>query len=403
MNTKKILLTLVISMFVFTGCSFNKNKDAIIEVNDKVITKSEFEKDFNKEINNPVFKQLGINTKSKNGFMYLLIKGRVINNLIVKTLVNQEIEKRNIKVTEKDVDKAIKDKIQQVGSKAKFNEILKQNGVTPAEYKKELTEELKLEKLVDMIKTVKVTEADAKKYYNANESSFKYPDKVRASHILISANPYEIRENLKLKNKNLSDDEIEKLVEEEMNAKLKEAEKVLAQVKKDPTSFKKLAKDLSDDTESAKQGGDLGFFASQEMVEPFSKAAFSMKPNTISEIVKTPYGYHIIMVTDRMAAGKDSFEDVKQEIMMKLEQDKKVEVFENFVDDLKKNAKIEYIDDNYNPEKLSNELKNQAASNPVANEEINEANHSATPEPSANSSDKNSGNKAASEGSNSAE
>ncbi len=388
MNTKKLVITLVLFAFVLTGCSFNKDKDAIIEVNDKVITKAEFEKDFNKEINNPVFKQLGINTKSKNGFMYLLIKGRVINNLIVKSLVNQEIEKRNIKVTEKDVDKAIKAKIQQVGSKAKFDEILKQNGVSPAEYKKELTEELKLEKLVDMIKTVKVTENDAKRYYNANENSFKYPDKVRASHILISANPYEIRENLKLKNKNLSDDEIEKLVEEEMKVKLKEAEKVLAQVKKDPTSFKKIAKDVSDDTESAKQGGDLGFFASQEMVEPFSKAAFSMKPNTISEIVKTPYGYHIIMVTDRMAAGKDSFDDVKQEIMMKLEQDKKIEVFENFVEDIKKNAKIEYLDESYNPETLTNELKNQAASNPVANEEVNEANHSATPNPAASKSEK---------------
>ncbi len=394
MNMKKIVIALLMSVFILTGCSFNKDKDAIIEVNDKVITKADFDKDFNKEINNPIFKQLGLNTKTKNGFMYLLIKGRVINNLIVKSLVNQEIEKRNIKVTEKDVDKAIKEKIQQVGSKAKFNEILKQNGITPAEYKKELTEELKLEKLVDMIKTVKVTEADAKKYYTANENSFKYPDKVRASHILISANPYEIRENLKLKNKNMSDEEIEKLVEEEMNAKLKDAEKILAQVKKDPTSFKKIAREVSDDTESAKQGGDLGFFASQEMVEPFSKAAFSMKPNTISEIVKTPYGYHIIMVTDRMAAGKDSFEDVKQEIMMKLEQDKKIEVFEHFVDDIKKNAKIEYIDESYNPEKLTTELKNQAASNPVANEEVNEANHSATPEPKSVKTDKDSSDKA---------
>jgi len=113
-----------------------------------------------------------------------------------------------------------------------------------------------------------------------------------------------------------------------------------------------------------------------------------MKPNTISEIVKTPYGYHIIMVTDRMAAGKDSFDDVKQEIMMKLEQDKKIEVFENFVEDIKKNAKIEYLDESYNPETLTNELKNQAASNPVANEEVNEANHSATPNPAASKSEK---------------
>ena len=381
MNTKKMLVTLIAFMFILTGCSFNKNKDAIIEVNDKVITKAEFEKSFNNEINNPIFKQLGLAVKNKNSFLSLLIKGRVINNLIVESLVNQEIEKRNIKVSSKDVDEAIKSKIEQVGSKAKFNEILKQNGVTPAEYKKELTRELELEKLVGMIKTVKITEDDARRYYKANESSFKYPEKVRASHILISADEYAIRENLKAKHKDISDADLDKMVAEEMQEKLKDAEKVLAQVKKDPTSFKKIAREVSDDKESAKQGGDLGFFASQEMVEPFSKVAFSQKPNTISDIVKTQYGYHIIMVTDRKAAGKDSFDSVKQEIMLKLEQDKKVEVFENFIEQAKKNAKIEYLDESYNPDKLTKLLQEQATSNPTANEEVNGANHSATPTP----------------------
>lgn len=381
MNTKKILVTLIAFMFVLTGCSFNKNKDAIVEVNDKVITKAEFEKSFNNEINNPVFKQLGLSVKNKNSFLSLLIKGRVINNLIVESLVNQEIEKRNIKVSEKDVNAAIKNKIEQVGSKAKFNEILKQNGITPAQYKKELTRELELEKLVGMIKTIKITEDDARRYYKANESSFKYPEKVRASHILIAADEYQIRENLKAKHKDMSETELDKLVAEEMQEKLKDAEKVLAQVKKDPTSFKKIAREVSDDKESAKQGGDLGFFASQEMVEPFSKTAFNQKPNTISDIVKTQYGYHIIMVTDRKAAGKDSFDSVKQEIMMKLEQDKKVEIFENFIEEAKKNAKIEYLDESYNPEKLTKLLQEQATSNPTANEEVNGANHSATPAP----------------------
>ena len=381
MNTKKILVTLIAFMFVLTGCSFNKNKDAIVEVNDKVITKAEFEKSFNNEINNPVFKQLGLSVKNKNSFLSLLIKGRVINNLIVESLVNQEIEKRNIKVSKKDVDAAIKNKIEQVGSKAKFNEILKQNGITPAQYKKELTRELELEKLVGMIKTIKITEDDARRYYKANESSFKYPEKVRASHILIAADEYQIRENLKAKHKDMSETELDKLVAEEMQEKLKDAEKVLAQVKKDPTSFKKIAREVSDDKESAKQGGDLGFFASQEMVEPFSKTAFNQKPNTISDIVKTQYGYHIIMVTDRKAAGKDSFDSVKQEIMMKLEQDKKVEIFENFIEEAKKNAKIEYLDDSYNPEKLTKALQEQATTNPTANEEVNGANHSATPAP----------------------
>lgn len=384
MNTKKMVITLCAVATLFTGCTFSGNKDAIIEVNDKVITKGDFERDFNKEINNPVFKQLGLKVDKKNSFMYMLIKGRVINSLIVRSLVEQEIEKRHIKVTSKDVDKAIQEKINQIGSRQKFNEILKQNGVSSAQYKKDLTEELKIEKLVSMIEKVEITEKDARKYYNSHIDQFKYPDKVRASHILIAANPYELREAYKAKHKDATDAEVEAVVAQELQEKLSEAEKVLAEVKKNPSSFAKVAREVSDDTGSAQQGGDLGFFSAQEMVEPFSKAAFAQSPNTISEIVKTPYGYHIIMVVDRKAAGTDSFEQVKNEIIAKLEQEKKVQVFEKFVESVKNNAKIEYKNDEYNPQKLTDMLRKEANENPVANEEVNGENHSATPEPTAN-------------------
>ena len=147
------------------------------------------------------------------------------------------------------------------------------------------------------------------------------------------------------------------MVDKQMAEQLKKAQELLAQVKKDPSTFAKLAKDFSEDTESAKQGGDLGFFAKQEMVESFGDTAFAMKPNTISEIVKTPYGYHIIMVTDRKAAGQDSFEKVKSDIMLYLENEKKVKILENFVESLKKTAKIEYLDPEYNPTDMKEKLK----------------------------------------------
>lgn len=383
MNTKKIVLTLCATAVLFTGCSL-KNNNAIVQVNDKVITKSEFEKDFKKELDNPVFKQLGLNVRKENGFMYNLIKGRVINTLILRSLVEQEIEKRHIKVTSKDVDNAIKDKIEKVGSKEKFDEILKQSGVSSAQYKKDLTQELRIEKLVSMIEKIEISEKDAKKYYEKNIEQFKYPDKVRASHILISANPYELREAYKAKHKDATEDEVEKAVAEQMQEKYNEAEKVLAQVKKDLASFADIAKAVSEDTGSAEQGGDLGFFAAEEVVEPFAKAAFSQKLNTVGEIVKSPYGYHIIMVVDRKTAGTDSFEQVKNEIIAKLEMEKKMEVFEKFVQGVKDNAKIEYASDEYNPEKLNNLLRQEQGENPAVGEEVDSHNYSATPEPTAN-------------------
>ena len=88
------------------------------------------------------------------------------------------------------------------------------------------------------------------------------------------------------------------------------------------------------------------------MVPQFSKAAFAMKPNTISEtVIQSPYGYHIIKVTDRVEAGTTPFVKVKDEIKFYLETQKQMEILKNLTDGLMKNAKIEYVDESYKPAK----------------------------------------------------
>ena len=96
------------------------------------------------------------------------------------------------------------------------------------------------------------------------------------------------------------------------------------------------------------------------MVPEFSKAAFSMKPNTISpNLVKSPYGYHIIMVVDRMAAGQDSFEKAKPDIIAYLENQKQLEAIDKLVESLKKNAKIEYVNPEYNPDTINKTIQDE--------------------------------------------
>lgn len=384
MKKIRLFAVLLFAAVIFTGCGL-KNNEAIVKVNDRVITQAEYDELFNQTANNPALQMFGLNSKNpdKKSFMYTMIKDKVVNELIVRALLEDEIQKRHITVTKKDADAALNTAIEQVGSRAKFNAILKEYGVSLSDFKKDLIEEVKMKKLVDMLEKVHITDADAKKYYNQNIDKFKYPDKVRASHILIAANPEEIKELAKAdpKNKNMTDEELNKYVETQMQEKYKKAESLLAQVKKDPSSFAKVAKENSEDIESAKQGGDLGFFAKQEMVESFANTAFSMKPDTISNIVKSPYGYHIIMVTDRKAAGQDSFEKVKPDIIQYLENEKKVKILENFVESLKKTAKIEYINPEYNPTDIKKALQKQAKENSSFAEQIDEANHSATPVP----------------------
>lgn len=383
MKTKQLLATLALSTVLLTGCTLFKN-DVILKVNGKPITQAQYDKAFDKAMNASMFSKMGIDVKKdKNGFLYLMIKDKVVNELIVRELMDQELAKRHIEVTKDDVDKEYKSIIEKIGSKSRFDELLKQNNISSSQFKKDLNEEVKIKKLIGTVSTIKISEADAKKYYDQNLNKFKYPDKVRASHILISANPEEITQKLLSDpaNKKLSKEEIKAKVDSELKVKLEKAQKILAEVKKNPQDFEKIAKENSDDTASAKQGGDLGFFSRQEMVEPFAKTAFAQKPNTISDIVQSPYGFHIILVKDRMKAGQQPYSKVKNDIIVYLENQEQLKVLDKMIESLKKQAKVEYVNPEYNPTSIKDALKKEEKYNPNVKEEMHPESQSATPAP----------------------
>ena len=95
----------------------------------------------------------------------------------------------------------------------------------------------------------------------------------------------------------------------------------------------------------------MGFFGKEQMVPEFANKAFSMKPNTISDLVATQYGYHIIKVTDRMEAGVTPFVKVKDELIFYLETKNQIEVLKQITSGLMKQADIQYLNDSYNPAK----------------------------------------------------
>ena len=371
MKTLKTFAVLALSVSLFTGCVSNKN--AVITINDKPITKAEYQKAFDAVAKNSMVAQLGIDLKKdENSFVYLMLKDRVVNELIVKKLLDQDIESRHIKVTTDEVNKELRTIIDQVGSKDKFNEVLKQNGISANQFKKDLEEEVRIKKLIDELQLVNISDKDAEKYYKANVDKFKHPERVKASHILVSANKDEIKAIIseKEENKNLAASEIEEKVREELSNKYDKAKRLLDLVKQDPTQFAKVAKENSDDPGSARQGGDLGFFSKEQMVEEFSKTAFSLKPGTISGIVTTPFGYHIIMVTDRQEAGLESFDKVKADIKNFLANQKRVEVLQKHVDKLKNEAKIEFVDESYNPANIQKQIKEKTEENEALKKDI---------------------------------
>lgn len=142
---------------------------------------------------------------------------------------------------------------------------------------------------------IKVDDADVKTYYEQNISRYKSEEQRRASHILISAG------------KAAS-------VGEKANAKSK-AEALLAQLRKTPAEFARLAKENSQDPGSAERGGDLDFFGKGMMVKPFEDTAYKLKEGEISELVESDFGYHIIRLTAIKPAVTRSLAEVKDTIV----------------------------------------------------------------------------------------
>ena len=331
---KKFLTCAAMSVVVLlSGCTVFNGNDGIVKVNNDVITRAQFDKAFDKEIDNSIFKAFGGADnfkKSEDNIMYNIYKEKVINELIIKSLLDQEIAKRGIKIDQDDLQSEMKSVIDKVGSKGELNAVLKQRGISNSEFTEDLKTQVKIKKLVRTIQKISITDSDAEKYYKSHPEEFKHGEQVRASHILISSDTLQIIRDLKAKNKNLSTEELNKSVEKIQAERKAKAEAILAEVKASPDSFEKIAQQKSDDKASGERGGELGFFTKEAMVPEFAKAAFEMKPNTISQsLVKTPYGYHIIKVTDRMEAGITPYAKVKDEIKYVLETKKQIEILKN--------------------------------------------------------------------------
>ena len=143
-------------------------------------------------------------------------------------------------------------------------------------------------------KSIVVSDADLKAYYEQNIQRLSGAEERRASHILITA-------------------PITAPDADRQKAKAKAAE-LLALVKKSPDSFADVARKNSQDTGSAPSGGDLDFFPRNAMVKPFADAAFSMKKGDISDVVESEFGFHIIKLTDIKSPKQRSFEEMKAEL-----------------------------------------------------------------------------------------
>ena len=260
------------------------------------------------------------------------VKSQIINSLIEETLMIQQVKKDKIEITEEQKNEfftEIASKQQPPMSVEQFRAILVENGQDLDEVDKQITNYLGVQKLVEKVSEGKITDAnqaEAKAFYDTNIiNKFTTQEQARASHIFIGTGDIDPNSN----------------VEKEKKARLKKAQKLLKKARKKGADFAELAKEVS--AESGKENdGDLGYFQRGKLPKPIEDAAFAMEPNDISDVVESDYGYHIIKLVDKTQAQTTPFEQVKDDIILNLTQEKKNKLMAEYIATLKAEAEIVY-------------------------------------------------------------
>lgn len=211
---------------------------------------------------------------------------------------------------------------------AMFDRQLLAMGLSSQQLQDRILEQATCEEVIDReIKSkITVTQEQAKKFYDDNPAKFEEPESIKAAHILFATR----------------DDRTNKEVSpEERKTKRELAEKVLARAKAGE-DFKALVKEFSDDLGSKERQGEYTF-SKGRMVPEFEAAAFSMKPDQISDLVATSFGFHIIKLLEKIPARKVPFSEVEQRITDEIRYRETQKQLPAFLEQIKKDSGMEWF------------------------------------------------------------
>jgi peptidyl-prolyl cis-trans isomerase C len=305
------LLIALLALSLVTGPS----EDRVAAVDGSVIT----QEDFNREMSR--VKQGLLNMgKPLIDSQLSELKKEVLEQLINRELLYQESQRKGIRVREVEVDEELKVLKKGFDSDAEFKSALKEANLSEFEVKSQIKRGLAIDEFITghFVEKVTISDEEVRAYYESHPESFKQPEQVRASHILIIIDPQADRPKRSSVRKKI----------EEIRQKLQKGE-----------DFAALAKEFSQGPSSAK-GGDLGYFRRGQMTKPFEDAAFALRPGEVSDIVETKFGYHLIKVIEKEPETTIAFEGIREALGRYLTQEKVQKEVNLYVQKLKENAKI---------------------------------------------------------------
>lgn len=184
----------------------------------------------------------------------------------------------------------------------------------------------------DIDKEDPAAEEDIEAYYNEHKDEMTSPAQIKASHILVQDDKHSAESKKKI-------EDIRKKIED------------------GTATFEEMAEENNSDS-TAQTGGDLGWFGKGQMVSEFEDAAFALKKDELSDVVKTDYGYHLIKVTGIQKEHQKTLKEAHDEIEDIIQADK----YEDGIESLKNEFEVEYTDEGKKLTEKSDELNSGSSS-----------------------------------------
>jgi peptidyl-prolyl cis-trans isomerase C len=238
-----------------------------------------------------------------------LLRRRVLDESVERVLLLQQARARSIVVGQDQVERAfLRLRAEYPGTH--FDDLLAQERLSQAELKARLKDQLTIEKLFqeEVFPTVQVLDAELERYYADHAAEFQEPERVHVLQIVVASK--------------------------------EEAAHVRDRLRKSPSSFAELARTASIAPEG-KNGGDLGYIGRGAGFPEVFDRCFQLPLNVVSDVTPSPYGFHLFKVVDRKPAQRRAFDQARAEIADKLLREKRARAQQEYVDALRKRAKIE--------------------------------------------------------------
>lgn len=243
-----------------------------------------------------------------------------LNGIINRDLLLNSAKSSGV-IVEAEVQKSVDGLVAGYGGKDKLTPLVQAIGTTYEQFTAEVADDFRITSYIDksLAKDIKISEADAKKQFDAEPNKYVEGERIKVSHILIKADP-------------------NATAEQDQAAKAK-IDALYLKASAKGADFAAIAKESSQ-CPSAPGGGDLGVIGKGKTVPAFEQAAFALKAGEISKPVRSQFGYHIIKVAEHLNAEKPDFAKARTQIEKELMSQRKGQLIEAKVNDLRSKAQI---------------------------------------------------------------